>query len=553
MPGTISDYIPRVFAFRDERPNLTTANKIGEDQAKRSPEDPIIEQARKQEWEPLPLVAEVPGPIDYIKGCLSSYTSQYPAIKGLNQPNKKTHGLKQHLAVLSDAWDPEGTRETIGTGRDSIDYLLRGLFAAIDKHGYKSPGVARLLWGHTADGSTVCNQSYIVRHTSSGIRHADIGYCGDCHTTFKWSTHCDNLRCSNKGCADISADDKGRELGRLVLDTEAEMRTNCFRYHLIVSPPPEYSPSWIQDEAHYSELCKVVSDIARESLGASALTLVTHTHRGRKEHDEDEDREFLGLDPVGVPDSAYFWRIGPHFHGVMLCLSPRPFSFYKAVCREIYNATGFIVRLIPIKDTAEDVGNVYAYQLKHAGIPMRDGSSRYMQVAKRYGLFSRRLALRKVDLGYTIEQTKCPYDGNNLLIYGKATANTRHIKQFGHVSRMSEERVKAKVAEIMAEAPEEPYIDLAGRVHQHKILAFFIQEALGNVEGLYTDFSGDRLMYEDTPEEPDDYGDLPPIDIYDYDEDPPDGDGDTVHEDTGPSWWGPLYEFPRTSVGDGSP
>lgn len=483
--------------------------------------------ARSQEWEPLPeLPEDVPSPLEYIRGRVAPLLSPYPATNGLDTPNEtpKDTPQKTRLAVGPDVYDVKKIQTKFLSKKTGVEAAQMGVLRALDTHGYHRPkdGERGIVWGHTADGMNDCKQFYLKRPVNQQV---DVGYCPKCHTPFKFSSHCDSPRCRNRGCANKYAKDKGAGISKFTEIIETSLRVGTSeRFHVIVSPPPELSPYWIQNAGHLAELYKVVWDLLETSLGASAGTIVTHPYRGKKDKEITEAREYVGAPELPEDeDNSYFWRVGPHFHAYILALQPRGWKFLRAVCTEIYRLTGFVTKLWTVGKSSEDVQNVVSYQLTHAGIPYKIGSCKNMQVLRRYGLFSRILGPKKIDLGHTIEQRECMFDRSPLETYGKSSPNTLHVKQSAYVFRSSKrnklpawiETDITRLNRILERAPVRTYLGPMGKPIQKRILTPDLVEQIEQLPDVFTEFSGRRLFYDDPPE-PRFIREWPPVAVCDY-------------------------------------
>ena len=305
---------------------------------------------------------------------------------------------------------------------------------------------------------------------------------------------------------------------KIQLIKDATRTKNVQAYHVFISPPPELAPYWVQWGQHLEELYFIASKILHDGLGSSGYSIVAHTHRGaKKDRDLSEASRWLGIEnPEDGGEGRPFWRVGFHFHSLALIFNPRSPHYLKALCREIYNLTGFIVKLKPVKDHPE---NIIQYQLSHAAIFTRAGSKRSMPVIRFYGTLAP-TKIKKVDLGVIIQGRKCPTDGAPVRVYAKhGTPNTVHRKLYGYLPvypRGTLNPAEIEIKAILDDVPLSPYWSPTGRPILQRILNKSDLQRLGAVEDLRIParlIPNPELLYSADPYEPDEYddGDLPPV------------------------------------------
>ena len=480
------------------------ADVIGQKNTELRPEDPIYDLVRgtapdREQYPPLPQdLGEIPSPKSYLRDHLSGApdtSGTNPALKGSNTPKStsKDHAKKLCLALLSNR------------GNDSQ---------------FSKKNQCEILLNFALDGSNNCTAPWLSRRTSSGQSSKDIGHCPQCGRPWRFRGTCDSPKCTQPKCSEKYGTEKGEAVAdkiKFILDHAPGI--NVQQYHVFISPPPELAPFWAQWSQYLEELYNIASKILKKGLGASAYSIVAHTHRGaKKDRDLSEASRWLGIDPPEDPEGTEarpFWRVGFHFHSLALIFNPRTPQYLKSLCKEIYNLTGFIVKIKPVKDHPE---NIIQYQLSHAGIFTKASSKRSIPAIRFYGNFAP-TKIKKVDLGVIIQGRKCPADGSPLNVYAKhGVPNTVHRKLYGYlpvwprgVVNPSAEEIK----EIIEDIPPTPYWSPNGKRISQKILTKRDFQKLKNVPDLHIParlINNPDLLYNTDPYEPDEYddGDLPP-------------------------------------------
>lgn len=392
----------------------------------------------------------------------------------------------------------------------------------IEKHGHKTANSQknrrRILHNFPMDGSHTCSPLFRNRFTSSGMSSADISHCPECAAVERYRTTCDSPRCGSTYCAETYGNDRGAVIADKIdmmkrQSGGAKMET----LHIFVSPPQQEAQQWTQWGPHLEELYQMTCSIVRAGLGACAWSIVAHSHRGaKKDTDMQEAARWLDLGKPEGSGGGPYWRAGFHFHVLAVIFNPRSFAYMKAVCREIYRLTGFIVHVKRVTDTPE---NVIKYQLSHAAIFTREGSSRTMPALRSYGNFAH-TKIQKRDLGIVIEARICPEDKTPLQVYAKGgTPSTVHRRVWGYMPRYPKgflNPAAAEIAAVLDNIPPSPYWSASGRPIEQTILKKSDLEKLVAIDDL---FIPKRLipavMLDRDPYEPDDYDldDFPEIRI----------------------------------------
>lgn len=509
-PDPIGDRI-RIKAFNPL--NIGEASRVAEHNSESRPEGAIYQLLRdtagdREQLPPVPEdIGDMISPKDYIRNRLQDLPEISDGSSVPNAPNKGSNVPKT---------TPEKRSKITAK-----NHALKTVLDMVKKHGHNAKQTARnktlISLNFSEDGSANCSPLFLKRFASSGIPSPDISYCPKCKTPMKYRTTCDSPKCTQKYCAEKYGTEKGEIVGDKIGTVERlTVRGASSLFHVFVSPPPDMAPYWVQWGAHLEEMYNITWRLL-QGLGASAGSIVAHTHRGRKkDHDLKSARDWLSLkdDPEEISgNGGPFWRVGIHFHAVAMVFQARSFQFLKAMCREIYNLTGWIVHIKPIENTPE---KVIKYQLSHAGLFTKVNSKRAMPAIRFYGNFSP-VKIRRIDLGVVIEGRICRNDSEPLDVYAKPlTPSTVHRKIWGYLPRIPKgipDPSGEKLSEILENLRTIPYWDVLGRPITQRLVTPADILKLSQVPDFYLPKRlVPPIMYDRDPYEPDEIAEeLPEI------------------------------------------
>ena len=451
----------KIKAFRPV--NIGEAYRVAEHNSESRPEGAIYQIVRdtagdREQYPPVPEdIGDMISPKDYIRNRLQDLPEISDGSSVPNAPIKGSNVPKMTLEKRSKITAKEKAFLTV--------------LATVKKKGHDNKQNEKnktlISLNFSEDGSANCSPTFIKRYASSGIPSPDVSYCPKCKTPLKYRTTCDSPKCTQKYCAEKYGTEKGETIAdKIAFIESASVREASSLFHVFVSPPPELAPYWAQWGAHLEEMYNITWRIL-QGLGASGASVVAHTHRGRKkDHDLKSARDWLSLkdDPEEISgNGGPFWRVGFHFHAVAMVFQARSFQFLKAMCREIYNLTGWIVHIKPIENTPE---KVIKYQLSHAGLFTKVNSKRSMPAIRPYGNFAP-TKIKKVPLGVVIEGRVCRNDSEPLDVYAKPlNPSTVHRNIWGYLPRFPKgtpDPSGEKLSEILEDLRTIPYWDVLGR------------------------------------------------------------------------------------------
>lgn len=502
----LSDHHGKQLTKKIQLSTLRDIEDVAEHNTMSRPEDPIFDIVRNTDRERPPVFpsspGEISGPLDYIRGRLDM-----------------TPGTDRTNAPLLGFQTPKSTSEKEikkGTKKTAIQHVENIIKKLFKNHGRKnsfSPKNETLIeWDFTADGSKKCTPFYLPRRTSEGYSETDVSVCPECYDLRKYRSYCDNLRCSQKYCAEQSATERAFSVSdRFEMITQHTEPGAVSGFHIFVSPPPELSPYWIQYGPYFDQLNNIIADIMH-GIGFQGFTSVWHTHRGRKKDPDLKDaKKWLSIDGGSDgEDNPYFWRLGPHAHIFAFMFNSRTMQYFKALCREIYNKTGFIVHIKPVKTDSDDIARVIKYQLSHAGIGYKMTSGRALPVIRSYGMLApnSKGVLKKVDLGTVIAVRPCSCSSckGSPLETLKHTPSTVHRKLFGYIPKVPQgvpDYPGDMVHAITDNLPTVPYWDPSGRPIVQKIIPASSLKRLLSLDDLFIpERHVPRYVLDRDPEEP---------------------------------------------------